>query len=91
MAAAARVVENAGVAAYLGALLLVGDPDILTVAGSIATVEARHQTMLNVLNKGSAIPQAFDMPLNPSEVLAMAGPLITGCDLGIPGTCIYPP
>jgi len=84
MAATARVVEDLGVAAYLGAAHLVSDPVLLTAAGSILTVEARHQTVLNILNGGSAIPQAFDIPFTPSQVLAVASPFISGCDLGIP-------
>lgn len=84
MAATARVVENLGVAAYLGAAHLVDDPVLLTDAASILTVEARHQTVLNILNGGSAIPQAFDIPFSPSQVLAVASPFISGCDLGVP-------
>jgi len=84
MAATARLVENLGVAAYLGAAHLISDPVLLTAAGSILTVEARHQTVLNMLNQGSAIPQAFDIPFNPSEVLAVASPFISGCDVGVP-------
>ena len=84
MAGVARLVENVGVTAYLGAAHIITDPIILTAAGSILTVEARHQTILNVLNAGTAIPQAFDFALTPNEVLALAGPFISGCDLGIP-------
>lgn len=85
MAATARVVENLGVAAYLGAAGLLSDPVLLTAAGSILTVEARHQTMLNVLSGGGmSIPQAFDIAFTPSEVLAVASPFISGCDLGVP-------
>jgi len=86
MAATARVVEMVGVGAYLGAAGLVSDPQLLTAAATILTVEARHQTMLNVLNgAGAAIPQAFDIPLSPSQVLAIAGGFIQpGCDLGVP-------
>jgi len=47
------------------------------------TVEARHQTILNVLDLGSAIPQSFDIALAPSEVLAIAGGFISGCTLPI--------
>ncbi|GJE84748.1 ferritin-like domain-containing protein [Phanerochaete sordida] len=84
MAATARVVENLGVAAYLGAAHLLDDPVLLTDAASIVTVEARHQTVLNILNGGSAIPQAFDIPFSPSQVLAIAGSFISGCDVGVP-------
>lgn len=84
MGPVARLVENVGVGAYLGAAHLVQDPVVLTAAASIVTVEARHQTVLNVLQGGSAIPQAFDIPLLPQEVLAIAGPFISGCDLGVP-------
>lgn len=86
MAPVARLVEYVGVGAYLGAAHLITDPIILTDAASIVTVEARHQTILNVLNGGTAIPQAFDIPLLPQEVLALAGPFISGCDVGISGT-----
>lgn len=85
MAATARIVENVGVAAYLGAAMLVTDPQLLEAAASILTVEARHQTVLNILSgTGTAIPSAFDIAMTPSEVLAIAGPFISGCDLGIP-------
>lgn len=83
MAAVARLVENVGVTAYLGAANLISDPVLLTGAGSILTVEARHQTILNVLNSGTAIPQAFDLAFTPNEVLALAGPFISGCDVGV--------
>jgi hypothetical protein len=83
MATIARVVENVGVGAYLGAAHLVGDLRVLTAAASIVTIEARHQTVLNIFQGGSAIPQAFDIPLLPQEVLAIAGSFIEGCDLGI--------
>ncbi|KAL5508543.1 hypothetical protein ACEPAH_6162 [Sanghuangporus vaninii] len=83
MAPVARLVENVGVGAYLGAAHLVTDPIILTDAASIVTVEARHQTILNVLNGGTAIPAAFDLPLLPQEVLAIAGSFISGCSVGI--------
>jgi hypothetical protein len=86
MAATARVVENVGVSAYLGGATLITDPVLLAAAGSILTVEARHQTILNVLSgTGTAIPAAFDIPLAPNEILAIAGPFFDGpCDLGVP-------
>jgi len=79
----AQVVENVGVGAYLGAAHLVADPRVLTAAASIVTIESRHQTLLNLFQGFSPVPQSFDMPLLPNEVLAIAGPFIKGCDLGI--------
>jgi hypothetical protein len=84
MAPVARLVEQVGVGAYLGAAALVEDKQLLTAAGSILTIEARHQTMLNVLNGGTTVSQPFDVPLTPNQVLAIAGPFISGCDLGVP-------
>jgi len=85
MAATARLVENVGVGAYLGGAVLISDPVLLDAAASILTVEARHQTVLNIFSgSGSAIPAAFDIALSPSEVLAIAGSFLSGCDVGIP-------
>ncbi|KAJ7122908.1 ferritin-like domain-containing protein [Mycena epipterygia] len=88
LAATARVVEYVGVAAYLGGATLLDDPIFLDAAASILTIEARHQTVLNILSgTGSAIPQAFDIPLTPQEVLSIAGGFVDGpCDLGITAT-----
>jgi len=82
--ATARVVENVGVSAFLGAAHLVSDPLLLTDAASILTVEARHSSILDVLSgTGQAIPQAFDIALTPPQVLAIASPFISGCNLGV--------
>jgi hypothetical protein len=83
--ATARVVEEVGVAAYLGGTAIISDRVILQVAATIATVEARHQTVLNTLNEATSIPNAFDFPFSASQVLAIAGGFISGCDIGIPG------
>jgi len=85
MAATARVVENAGVSAYLGGAALITDPVLLTAAGSILTVEARHSTVLNILSStGTPVPAAFDFALTPPEILALAGGFFDGpCDVGI--------
>jgi Ferritin-like domain len=85
MVSAARLFENVGVGAYLGAAHLVQDVRVLTDAATIVTIEARHQTVLNLFQAVTAIPQAFDIPLLPQEVLAIAGSFISGCSLGIQG------
>lgn len=86
----ARIVEDVGVGAYLGAAHLISDPVLLTAAASIMTVEARHQTVLNILSgTGTAIPSAFDIALRPEEVLAIVSPFFSGpCNLGVQRTML---
>jgi hypothetical protein len=81
MATVARVVEAVGVGAYLGGSTIVDDKSILTAAASILTIEARHQSFLNVINGASGIPQPFDIALTPQQVLALAGGFIQECDV----------
>lgn len=81
MATVARVVEAVGVGAYLGGSVIVDDPNVLTAAASILTIEARHQSFLNVINGASGIPQPFDIALTPPQVLALAGGFVQGCDV----------
>ena len=86
--AVSRTLEAVGVSAYLGAAHLLTDPTILEAAGSILTLEARHQSILNTFNGGSFAGQSFDIPLAPEQVLALAGGFLKGChaqDLGLTG------
>lgn len=78
----AAVLENVGVSAYLGAAQLVSDAGILTAAGSILTVEARHQTLSRTLLAQVPVPQAFDAPLTPRMAASLAIPFITSCPEG---------
>jgi rubrerythrin len=72
----AMALENTGVSAYNGAGQFLTDPDLLTAAGSIVSVEARHAAYLNFLNEENPFPAAFDEALTPDEVLEIAGPFI---------------
>ena len=70
----------------VGAAGLISDRSILGSAATILTTEARHQSLLNSMNGGTSVPQAFDQALTPQQVLALASPFISGCDLGIART-----
>ncbi|GAB0132621.1 hypothetical protein EsDP_00001050 [Epichloe bromicola] len=82
MATTGAQLENVGVSAYLGAAKLIRDPAILTAAGSILTIESRHQSSLRVLLGQTAVPQAFDAPLGPRAVFSIAAPFIRSCPPG---------
>lgn len=82
MATTGALLENVGVSAYLGAAKLIKDPAILTAAGSILTIESRHQSSLRVLLGQTAVPQAFDAPLGPKAVFSLAAPFIKSCPQG---------
>ncbi|GAA5822568.1 hypothetical protein JCM11251_006381 [Rhodosporidiobolus azoricus] len=79
--ATARLLENVGVAAYLGAAGDITEPAYLAAAASILTVEARHASYLNEINGASGFPEPYDSGLNYAQVYSLAAPLI------IPNTC----
>ena len=72
--ATAAALENTGVSAYDGAGQFITDPELLTAAGSIVAVEARHASYLNLITDESPFPAAFETPLTMDEVLEIAGP-----------------
>lgn len=74
--ATAMALENTGVSAYDGAGAALEDPGLLTAAGTIVAVEARHAAYLNLLNEMVPFPSAFETPLTPDEVLEIAGQFI---------------
>ena len=75
----AQVLENTGVMAYDGAIRYVDAGDTLQAGAQIATVEARHAAYLNLINRDSPFPTAFDQGLPPSEIFALAKPFIVSC------------
>ena len=74
--ATAMALENTGVSAYDGAGQFITDGELLTAAGSIVAVEARHASYLNLLNGEIPFPAAFETPLSMDEVLEIAGPFL---------------
>ena len=76
----AQALENTGVQAYDGAIAALQNPDLQTAAATIATVEARHASFLNLLNLSLPFPTPFDTTQTMTQVLATAGQyLTTGC------------
>jgi hypothetical protein len=68
--ATAQVLEDTGVAAYLGQVGLIKSKKILGAAGSILPVEARHAGWIRNLNGVTGAPQAFEAPKTKAQVLA---------------------
>lgn len=75
--ALAATVENLGAAAYLGQAAAIESPDILAAALAIHTVEARHASVLNVLNGDPPTPDgAFAVPADATTVLDEVKPFL---------------
>lgn len=76
----AQVLEDTGVSAYNGAGIYLQNPDLLTIAGKIVSVEARHAAAIRAtINPGSADfagddvvdpMTGFDLATPPADVLA---------------------
>lgn len=72
----AQALENTGVMAYTGAIGLIESPDFATAAATIATVEARHASYLNLLNGDTPFPAAFDDAQSMEAILDVASQFI---------------
>jgi hypothetical protein len=77
--ATAQALENTGVMAYTGAINCLLNADLIEAGATIATVEARHASFLNLLNADSPFPAAFDTPKTKCEIFAIAAPFIVDC------------
>jgi rubrerythrin len=64
----ARFLENTGVKAYDGAIAHIEAAALLRAGATIATVEARHASYLNLLNGAVPFPKAFDTPVAPRKI-----------------------
>lgn len=73
-----RILEDTGVGAYTGAARFIKDKGILTVAGGIVQVEARHAAVLRILDGMAPVPGPLDKVLTPDQTLAAAGPILGG-------------
>jgi rubrerythrin len=68
-AATAQVLEDTGVSAYLGQVANVAQRAVLSAAGTIATVEARHAAWIRDINGANPAPAAFDVPKSEKAIL----------------------
>jgi rubrerythrin len=76
--ATARALENTGVMAYDGAASSLTTADLLTAAGTIVAVEARHAAYLDLLSGMVPFPAPFETPAARADVLKAIGPFIVG-------------
>ena len=72
----AAALENTGVSAYDGAGQYLKNPDLLTAAGGIVSVEARHASYLNLITGAVPFPAAFEQAKSKAEILKIAGPFV---------------
>jgi hypothetical protein len=72
----AQTFEDTGVSAYNGAAPMIKSKEVLTAAGSIVQVEARHAAAIRLQNGAEPSPQAFDPPLDEKQVLKAVEPFI---------------
>jgi rubrerythrin len=72
-AATSQVLEDTGVSAYLGQVKNVFQPGVLSAAGTIATVEARHAAWIRFINGDTPAPATFDQPKSEKAILKAVG------------------
>ncbi len=72
----AQTFEDTGVSAYNGAAPAIESKEVLTAAGSIVQVEARHAAAIRLQNKEEPAPAGFDEPLDEKQVLKAVEPFI---------------
>ena len=76
----ANMITSVGIGADLGGgALLTDDPQLLTAASSILTLEARHDSYLRAGVGGSPFPTAFDTSLPAVFAYNLAQPFIKEC------------
>ncbi|KAJ3231603.1 hypothetical protein HDU78_007605 [Chytriomyces hyalinus] len=82
----ASILEKTGVQAYDGGVKLIVNNDIKTAAATIATVEGRHSSFLNLLTGAGPAPGPFDTPLGIRPVISIAAGLIKECPYKLPAS-----
>lgn len=68
--------ENTGVSAYNGSIADIEEGEIQTAGATVATVEGRHASFLNILNGEIGFPNAFDPTQTREEVFEVASQFV---------------
>jgi len=88
----AQVLENTGVMAYDGAIAHIEAAELLTAGATIATVEARHASYLNLINGDVPFPDAFDTPMAPRAICQLVDQqFIVECPFDLEEFCLLLP
>ena len=74
----AVLLEETGISAYNGAAPLIQSPDLISAAGAIVQVEARHAGALRMVSGQDPAPLAFDKTLAQAEVQSRVQPFLQG-------------
>jgi len=78
-----RMLENAGVSAFLMAMPAISDKKYAAAAASIVTIEARHAGFVNALfGKPLSENGAFDKPASQEEIVNAVSPFIESLNGG---------
>lgn len=72
----ANTIENVGVSAYNGVAPEIKSKEVLSAAGSIVQVEARHAAAIALQNGSEPAPDAFDPTMTQAEVLKAVQPFL---------------
>jgi rubrerythrin len=72
----ANTLEDTGVSAYNGAAPQIQSEDVLSAAGTIVQVEARHAALIRLRRDEDPSPQAFDIASPMDEVLDAVKPFV---------------
>jgi hypothetical protein len=72
----AQTLEDTGVSAYNGAGPAIRSKELLTTAGAIVQVEARHAARIRLARNQPPAPDAFDRSLNERQVLKAVQPFV---------------
>ncbi|GAV07847.1 hypothetical protein RvY_17634 [Ramazzottius varieornatus] len=80
----ARTLENADIPAYTGSIKDLTDKRLITAAGTIVTVDARHAAFFNHITGKAPAPASFDIPLGQRQISSLAKQFIVSCPHPIP-------